>query len=63
MIYKTTNKQPLLKRGIGSLVYKQGLLFEKSKEKDKFKACRTGISTIKASKTRSDNKFWIDLMM
>ena len=57
MTYKTVKKQRLLKKGIGNSVYKQGLLFEKSKEKDKFKACKTHISATKASESRSDNKF------
>ena len=63
MTYKIVKKQRLLKKGIGNSVYKQGLLFEKSKEKDKFKACKTHISATKASESRSDNKFWIVLMM
>ena len=35
----------------------QGLLFEKSKEKDKFKASKPHKSIMKASKSQSDNKF------
>ena len=44
-------------KGIFNLAYKQKLLFEKSKETDKFKASKVRKATIKASKTQIGNKF------
>ena len=43
--------------GILNLAYKQGLLFKKSKQPDKFTASKTCKSVTKASKTRSVNEF------
>ena len=40
-----------------SLAYKQGLLFEKSKQPDNFRVSKTRKIVGKLSKTRSDNKF------
>ena len=44
-------------KGIFNSAHKQGLLFEKSKETDKFTASKIHESAIKASKTQSVNKF------
>ena len=43
-------------KGIPNLACKQGLLLEKSKEPDKFRASKTRKSTRKAFKTQSGNK-------
>ena len=43
--------------GIVNLGFKQGLLFEKSKEADKFRATKSLRSARTASKTRRGNKF------
>ena len=56
-------RQRLLKRGILNLLYKQGLLFEKSKNPEKFRATKTYKGIKKVSKTQSGNKFEIVLMM
>ena len=56
-------RQRLLKKGILNLVYKQGLLFEKSKNPDKFRTTKTHKGIKKVSKTQSGNKFEIALMM
>ena len=40
MTYNIVKKQRLLKKGILNLTYKQGLLFEKSKSPDKFRASK-----------------------
>ena len=44
-------------------MYKQGLLFEKSKKPDKFRASKTHKGIKKVSKTQRGNKFEIVLMM
>ena len=44
-------------------MYKQGLLFEESKQPDKFRASKTCKSVRKVSKTQSGNEFEIVLMM
>ena len=44
-------------KGIFNSAYTRGLLFEKSKETDKFKASKTQKITIKASKNQSGSKF------
>ena len=46
-----------LKKGILHLAYKEELLFEKSKESDKFRASKTHKIVRKVSKIRSGNKF------
>ena len=50
-------KKQLLKKGILNLAHKQGFLFGKFKEPDKFRASKTHKSVRKVSKTRSCNKF------
>ena len=56
-------RQRSLKKGILNLMYKQGLLFEKSKKPDKFRASKTHKGIKKVSKTQRGNKFEIVLMM
>ena len=46
-----------LKKGTLNLAYKQGLLFKKSKEPDKFRPSKTHKSVTKVSKTLSVNGF------
>ena len=46
-----------LKKGILNFTYRQGLLFEKSKQPDKFTAGKTRKSVRKIFKTRIDNEF------
>ena len=41
----------IVEKGVHNLVYIQGLLFEKSKEQDKFRENKTCKSARKASKT------------
>ena len=50
-------KLRLLNKGVPNLVNKQGLLFKKSKEPNKFRASKTCKSVRKVSKTQSDNEF------
>ena len=44
------------KKGVLNLPYIQGVLFEKSKQPDKFTTSKTRISVRKLSKTQSSNK-------
>ena len=46
-----------VKKKVYNLTYKQGLLFEKSKQPNRFTASKTCKSVRKVSKTRSGNKF------
>ena len=41
MTSENVKKQRLLKKGILNLTYNHGILFEKSKEPDKFRASKT----------------------
>ena len=50
-------KQRLLKKGILNLTYKQGLLFEKYKQPDKFTENKTCKNIKKVFKARSGNEF------
>ena len=57
MTQEILKKQRSLKKGILNSAYKQELLFEKSKETEKFRGSKTPKSTGTASKTWGGNEF------
>ena len=53
---RSCKKPTFLKKGTLDWIYKQGLLYEKSKEPDKFRAGKTRKSVRQVSKSRSGDK-------